>query len=142
MTAAELAAKLNGREYGSETTSDEVQAAKAAGLVIVYGASDDVVEFEGAIVDEVGAWEGVTIPLTSAGLFKACDDEDCTHTAAALKATRAIKAVWTDGHPTPPWTFGTDIPHATFEVVEDGEVFCRGIVFALADVTPPAAAAA
>jgi hypothetical protein len=32
------------------------------------------------------------------------------------------------------WSYETDIPHATFDVLEDGEVYCRGIVFALADL--------
>ncbi len=44
-----------------------------------------------------------------------------------------IDALWCK-EPGYSWTFRTDIPHATFEVVEDGEPYCRGIVFALADV--------
>jgi hypothetical protein len=32
------------------------------------------------------------------------------------------------------WTYATEIPHATFEVIEDDGPYCRGIVFALADV--------
>lgn len=32
------------------------------------------------------------------------------------------------------WTFKTKIHHSTFEVMEDGKPYCRGLVFALADV--------
>ena len=38
----------------------------------------------------------------------------------------------------PAWTYMTDIPHATFDVMDDGELYCRGIVFALADLTATA----
>jgi hypothetical protein len=48
------------------------------------------------------------------------------------KTARKIEAVWAeDGYS---WTYRTDIPHATFEITEDGEPYCRGIVFALADL--------
>ncbi len=57
MNAKQLAAQLNGREYGSEITKEEEAAAKKAGLVVVYGASDDLVELRGAIEEEVGAYD-------------------------------------------------------------------------------------
>lgn len=60
MTAAELAALLNGREYRKEMSRDEEQVAKAAGLVVVFGASDDLMELRGAISDEVGCYDGGT----------------------------------------------------------------------------------
>ena len=47
ITAKELAEKLNGRAYG-DSFDDVKQEAKEIGLVIVYGASDDLMEFDGA----------------------------------------------------------------------------------------------
>lgn len=47
ITAKELAEKLNGRAYG-DSFDDVEQEAKESGLVIVYGASDDLMEFDGA----------------------------------------------------------------------------------------------
>ena len=41
ITAKELAEKLNGRAYG-DSFDDVKQEAKESGLVIVYGASDDL----------------------------------------------------------------------------------------------------
>ena len=49
MTAKELAEMLSGREVGMEITPGETQDAKNAGLVVVYGCSDDNVEICGAI---------------------------------------------------------------------------------------------
>lgn len=50
-----------------------------------------------------------------------------------LKGCRVIEAVWCPDEPDCSWAYKTDIPHVTFDVVEDGELYCRGIVFRLAD---------
>lgn len=133
MNTAELAAKLQHTQYPVRLAQDVVEDAKANGLVIVYGASDDLMEFEGAIYDELGACEGATAYLTSAGLLtNDCDNEECPHFEKLKVNAASIEAVWDDGEYS--WTFKTSIPHATFEVLEDDEKYCRGIVFALADV--------
>lgn len=51
MEARELANKLYGRAYG-DSFDDVLEEAKQSGLVIVTGASDDLMEFNGAICDE------------------------------------------------------------------------------------------
>ena len=51
MTKEELAAMLNGREYGKEITKAEEEKAKANGLVVIYGYSDDNVELRRHLVD-------------------------------------------------------------------------------------------
>ncbi|MNJ75290.1 hypothetical protein D3C77_723610 [compost metagenome] len=48
-------------------------------------------------------------------------------------AAKQIEALWSK-EPGYSWTYKTNIPHALFEVVEDGEPYCRGIVFALVDL--------
>lgn len=143
MNAKELAAKLTGREYRSEITSAEAILAKAAGLVVVFGASDDLVEFRGAIDDEMGAPGIVTVD--SQGVLPDFEVllDDCHGAPDAKERLRkyfkreggqGIDALWDREEPYS-WTFKTDIPHETFEIVEDGEPYCRGIVFALADLT-------
>lgn len=135
MTKEELAAKLNGREYRDELTTEEAAEAKAAGLVVVYGYSDDNMEFEGAIRDEIGCYEGGTAYLTSAGiLVNDCDDDECPHFKKLKAKAATIEALWCAIEDGPAWTYKTEIPHATFEITEEGSPFCRGIVFALADV--------
>lgn len=131
--ALELAALLNGREYLKEITKEESNYASALGLVVVFGASDDLMEFRGAIEDELGAYDGTTAYLTHEGLLQNdCENDECPH-FQKLKAKAAnINALWCaeEGYS---WTFQTDIRHETFEIVEDGEPYCRGIVFALTD---------
>lgn len=139
-----LAARLTGREYRAEMTKADEAEAKAAGLVVVFGASDDLMEFRGAIEDELGAYEGTTARITQHGPLPTWesldrdDDSEAVVEAYFLKkhaGFREIEACWaSEGDYS--WTFKTDIPHATFEIVEDGEPYCRGIVFALADAAP------
>lgn len=143
MTPSELAAILNGREYRIEISDREEVLAEAAGLVVVFGASDDLMEFRGAISDELGAYEGTTARVSPTGLippWESVDKEDEDAAEAYFKAKlggyREIEAEWDpgDGYS---WTFKTDIPHSTFEIVEDGAPYCRGIVFKLSDAAPP-----
>ena len=134
MTKEELAGMLNGRAYGDEITKPEERLAKEDGLVVVFGYSDDNVELRGAIKDEVGAYDGGSVFVTSAGMLaNKCEDEDCPYFEAEKGKAHKIEALWCaeEGYS---WTYKTDIPHATFEIQEGGEPYCRGIVFALADV--------
>lgn len=133
MNILEAAAALNGNEYGKEGSSELWSALKAAGLVAVFGASDDLMEFRGAIDDEVSAYDGTTVLVTPDGLFEPCGD-NCKFSLAAQKEAVEIDALWCDEDDIS-WTYETDIPHATFNVMEDGAVYCRGIVFALAALT-------
>lgn len=133
MTAPKLAEQLEGTTYPVKVPNFLAAKAKAAGLVIVYGASDDLMEFEGAISDEIDAYGGATAYLTPSGLLNnGCDNDDCPHFAERKKQAAKVQALWAceGGYS---WTFHTEIPHATFEVTEDGEPYCRGIVFRLAD---------
>lgn len=135
MTPQELAQRLNGREYGKEITKEEVALAKASGLVVVLGYSDDGMELAGFIMDEIGAYDGTTVYLTKEGILEKCEDE-CPHYQRALEKAQPLKAIWSrDGYS---WIYEAPFPHATFEVMEEGEKYCRGIVFALADVSAQA----
>lgn len=144
MTPAEFAARLNGRTYRNEVSTAEAKEAKAAGLVVVYGYSDDNVELAGAIDDEIGANDGTTVFLGKDGaIHKPWDvliegelDEAIFDAWFKRKAAgvRSIEARWCHAPDGPAWDFVTDIPHATFLISDDGEPFCRGIVFAVADL--------
>ncbi len=138
MDAKTLAAQISGREYGKELTKQEAEQARAAGLVVVYGASDDLMEFEGAIYDEFGCYEGGTALVDEKGLLDRdqiddSDDEAIADYVARKKTARSIEAAWSDAG-NPCWSYKTDIPHETFEIIDEGEIYCRGIVFALADL--------
>lgn len=57
--------------------------------------------------------------------------------AQVMARTATFRAVWDGGVP---WAYTVEFPHSTFEIKEDGEVYCRGFVFALADAIKPTAA--
>lgn len=136
LTAKELADLLSGREYMSEITLGEADRAKAAGLVAVFGYSDDNMEFSGAISDEVGCYDGGTAYVTRDGLLNPpdCDNDDCPYFTAARRSATPIKAVWHGNGPGPSWTYETEIPHETFKIFDEGELWCIGIVFNINDL--------
>jgi hypothetical protein len=133
MNSQELAAILNGREYGAEISRAEEALAKENGLVVLFGASDDLMEFRGAVNDETGVYGGGFAHFTRKGLLtNRCEEEDCPYFAQLKGEATAIGAEWsTEGYS---WVYQTTIPHSTFDVLEDGDKYCRGIVFALSDV--------
>jgi hypothetical protein len=51
---------------------------------------------------------------------------------------KTVQAVWCprdeNGKIWASWKIQTDIPHETFDIMEDGELFCRGVVFHVDDV--------
>jgi len=133
MNKKELAALLNGREYGNEMDRADEFIAKENNLVVVFGRSDDLMEFRGAIDDEVDAYEGTTAYLNKNGLITSlCPDKACEHCEKKLATADTIEAIWEEeGYS---WIYKTSIPHETFDILEDGEKYCRGIVFSLSEV--------
>lgn len=136
MTAKEMARTLNGCEYGNEMSREDMKLAKENGLVVVYGYSDDCAELEGAISDEVSCYDGGTFYVNKHGLMSDpnCGYSRCEYYQSALQKAKPITAVWCDSDVGAPWSYETDIPHETFNIYEDGELFCVGIVFSMEDV--------
>ena len=133
MNISELAKKLDGREYGSEITNEEAAEAKEAGLVVVFGYSDDNIEFRGAIDDEFGCYDGGCALIDSTGLLEPCEDR-CKYYKAAAAAAKIIEAKWdSDGYS---WYIASpDLEvYGVFDITEDGEKYCRGIVFEIKKV--------
>lgn len=124
----EIAEKLNGIAYG-ENISDIEAEAKEHGIVIVMGASDDLVEFSGAIEDEGGVAyaKGGNVYFDCSGVSQ--DD---------TKRENVIEAIWCDafdenGIPAT-WTYKSEIPHEKFEVFDEEGIYCIGIVFSIDDL--------
>lgn len=127
-----VAEKLNGREYGSELTEEEADQLKNIGLVVAYGYSDDNIEFRGAYEEEIGYWEKAEIDFVDGEvLCYPCDQfEHCPLWKKEVAKAKTITAQFTgDG-----LEFKTDIPHEEFTIMEDGEVYGKGIVFAYEDI--------
>lgn len=133
MTPSEAAARLDGNEYRLEGSQGLFEAMKLFGLVAVFGASDDLMEFRGAINDEIACYNGGTAYVTRQGLLtNDCDSENCPHYERSKDSAVPLVAKWdVNGFS---WVYDTQIPHETFIIKEGDENYCKGIVFALADV--------
>lgn len=137
-----FAASLNGREYPFDLTREEEASAKALGLIVIFGASDDLMEFRGVFTEEAGAGRGSRpVPFDRDGFLprweEVKDDEEDAERYFRRKVgiKASIQALWCpEGGDGPSWAYKTDLPHATFNVMEDGEVYCRGIVIDLNDL--------
>ncbi|WP_353175738.1 hypothetical protein [Delftia acidovorans] len=133
---------LHGMEYPLRIPKAITEAARANGIVIVYGASDDLMELEGAIHDEFGCYEGGTAKLDAKGLLQDWDSvkdrgdkDEITDWLAREKAAKSITAIWGPSEPQgASWAYETAIPHATFDVMEDGGIYCRGLLIRVADL--------
>lgn len=136
-----LAERLDGREY-QETIDKEIRTyAKENGLLIVHGASDDLIEFDGAFTDEAGAGDGSKVYITANGVAME-PDCDCEYAKKWYKdqIKTACKIVVHQGdHPGLPGIDGKDIywhydieldtsSFETFKIMEDGGVYCIGLV--------------
>jgi len=141
ITLKEFAAMLHGRDRRPNMTTEELLLAKNRGFVVVYGDSDDLVEFEGAI-----RAEGDTDPLVKnapAGVLVLSEkgellQEDSDLYAEYLKENRNVITVFYCCKDGLNWVFETDIPHETFLTYDGGydeesgnfgDGFARCIVF-------------
>lgn len=128
MNYTDIAKMLNGRPYRDEVTNEIKELAKQDNIVIIYGASDDLMELDGALYDEFGCYDGGTAYLNYDGLFEDCE-ENCKYSQQIKKQCKTIEAVWCDENNGFTWSYKTDIPHATFEIYDDEEKYCQGICF-------------
>ena len=111
---------------GCDILTPEANAAAIMnGLVIGHCVSDDLCILEGAVYEEFGAYNGTNIYINGDGQVseKPFEYKNCRH----------IQVVWKDKS-APNWYFKTTIPHKTFDILEDGYPFCKGIVFCLDDI--------
>ena len=135
MNAKEWATKLNGIQYPADEIYKQRKAIKADGLIVAYGMSDDLLEFNGAIDYEADAYEGRTVKLTpKPSVFSEDDNADTfEYNKKEIECFPEVKAIWTPrddlGNVWASWDILTDLPHETFNIMEDGELFGRGIIF-------------
>lgn len=132
----DFAKKLNGREYRNEMSSAEESEAKAARLLVVFGASDDLTEFRGILHDEAGAYDGAQHGvLQSEGRWIIFEGDPDSRKPVKTKGT-LIKAAWSPKEINASWLIKPAVPHATFDIMEDGDIYCRGAVIDEVDLLP------
>jgi hypothetical protein len=146
MKLIDVAKDLDGIEYPCRIDKNLAQQAKDAGIVIVFGASDDLIEFRGAIHDEVGVSEVDVTIIDGKGVLPVdingnITDPDAVETIQGCKnlAERFTKSVAVTSYWCPAdnsgasWAYSVPehIEWEPFNVMEDGELYCVGVVFKL-----------
>lgn len=131
MNIKDFCKMLDGREYARypQFLPSEIEIAKENGWVIVYGASDDLMEFDGAIIDEADCFDGGKVYFDKDGVSQ--DGEQKPNMIEALWCDDEIRD--SDGSIIT-WTYKTDIPHETFMIFDDEEKYCMAIVFDIKDL--------
>ncbi len=135
MNKEELAQLLDGRQCRDEITREEEVMAKENGLLVIFGASDDLTELRGFIDEETYPDDG-RILFHNKKIFQAeepFEPDQTEHMIEFVEKWSGIKiepqlvqVQWdNEGYS---WTYETDIPHATFEITDDDDKYCRGIV--------------
>jgi hypothetical protein len=136
----EFATLLDGREYGNEISIDEEFIARDNELLVCFCSSDDLLIFKGIFNDETGSTAYIRIDVKTGGIKLAEEDETETleeireFTGFRLNCQRIkmVRQWYIDG--TEGFCIKTTLPHSTFDIMEDGELYCRGIVIKKADV--------
>lgn len=143
-TKEEFAQLLNGREYRAEMTREEELIAKESGLLVCFGASDDLLEFRGIVNDEVGAYNGsVAFFVKKRGgkidvlseyaleeIQNLMDEHEIDFELPKLK----VVAEWSPNDLDCSWRINSELSNATFDIMEHEELYCRGIVIELSDI--------
>lgn len=142
MNKYELARLLNGREYLEEMSKEEEKMAHDNDLIVIFGQSDDLVEFRGRIYDEIDAYDGVDFLIASPGelIPDDPDDEnsftrvkDYTAVPIEMEATgilNTFRAVFAPNKIDLSWMIiGGD--GAPFIIYDDDQPYCMGVVVTL-----------
>lgn len=130
MTINDFAAMLTGREYGDEMKRGDEKLAQFHGFLVIFGASDDLTEFRGAFSDEAGAYGGALHRITAYGVDEKHDEERWFLDRGWKRPPVLvnINAQWCPKDFDGSWLITPDVPFASFDIMEDGELYCRGAV--------------
>ena len=128
---------LHGFEYPAREIQEFQQEIAKDGVIAIYGLSDDLLEFVGVINDERGAWKGFFGRLTK-DLTVISEIEYLNSKLWNAENLPFIRAIWNpkdlQDNIYSSWKIETDLPHKEFQILEDGELFCIGIVIDIEDV--------
>jgi hypothetical protein len=142
MTKEELANALDSTGFTCDDISctlnvpEELrEQAIKSGLVFVCGPDYDTMEFDGAIRHRLDRCNGGMAYLDETGLLEKESGENCPCIAIRQAGVKTIYANWNDCKCL--WTYETSIPHAKFNLFDEGELSCVGIVFDLSELKTP-----
>jgi hypothetical protein len=143
---------LSNREYRDETTSEIEKFAKDNNFVIMFGASDDLLEFRGAYFEEFGASNKTKFYFNknmsifynknkidiakllneNRNIFNGLHIEN--NFEYELELLNKIEVFWCKNEDNYAWSYKTNFPSISFDILEDGEIYSQGIIFSLDDL--------
>jgi len=117
---------IDGIDYRADLPVEAIELCKKSGIYIIYGASDDLLEVDGLHREEFGAYDG----FDSADVEYEPDGGNINFVVKALKDNFVV-AVWCP-NPEVSWAMECtpckEADTESFEMIEDGEVFCQGLI--------------
>ena len=126
MTCVEkIALRLDGMSYRDDLLESVTKTIKSAGLIVVVGSSDDIMEIYGApdsFIDDEYSGLDPHIILASGKIIP-----EYEHDGKQVVVGR-IEPEWCESGNPIGWSYKTDLPHATFRVMEDDDIYCIGMV--------------
>jgi len=148
MTKEELAEKLNGIDYRRDIPEEFYPVLVENNLCVVLGGSDDLCYFlfpkNGKVeMEELPCWEGEIfwfdknfkkfLNAKKETMMTYYDNikENCNNSIEAVWCNKNIKSPDGDYYS---WTYKTQIPHATFNIMQDEMYYCKAIVFNVSDL--------
>ena len=156
-TIEDLAKLLDENEYGNELYNEYkinvYELCEKNKWVIVYGASDDLIEFEGFVSDEDDAYNGTLLKFITPGDFYLEDEDDETYKKAKdykfvrinqdelnelknnnYKDTCVVEMLWCPDGTDMSWQVNVKGAEFTkFNVMEDEEVYCEAAIIDLSN---------
>jgi len=135
MDKFEFAKLIDGQNRRKFPLKEVQQQAKDNELLFIFGRGDDIVEICGVICEEVDGYEGVKFYLTMDKKKEvvypiSADRGESPWGNVYIDQWRPrveIEAIWQDEE-YPSWIIKTELPHATFMLVDEDSDFCQGIV--------------
>lgn len=138
MNANQWAKSLHRSQYRKVLNREKRKRLKADGVVIVYGDSDDRVEFHGALNEIHGTWPPDKIWLDQKGSVPRFDeldwecDEDVLRWAKRRENSTSLRIMRGQYM----FNFSIDIPYFKFFILESCIANYIGIAFSLQDLPP------
>jgi hypothetical protein len=147
MTELDLfASKLNGRQYRNEITAEEELEAKEKGFLVVFGASDDLMEVRGVVGDEFNVYctdstllfyfyEKESVIRYTSNMSDRPEYEtvleilqDFNVPLLKIKVEKYASRFKEGTENEFAWNYSTEANYATFDIFDDGENYCKGLV--------------
>lgn len=129
LTKEDIAEIINGRQYRDEIPEELKDHKDFKKFMICYFASDDLFETDGFNREEIGMYGGGDAHFNHGGLF--LDFDELLAEEVIINSDWFLKVSVQDADNVDGgfYKFTSDVNNVPFFIMEDGEKYCRGLVF-------------